>query len=123
MLVGSPAFDSYPVPDAAAIPEAAFAMQSALVAKVVSARKLAVDKRFDPPAQTAPMLLAKEGLATLSAKMALKKRLGKGDYGKGKGRDWYQPYRGNCKGKGRGKGKGKGPSCPFPASRQASDDA
>ena len=57
--------ESYSVPDAATILEAACAMQSALVAKVVLARKLAVDKRFDPPAQTAPMLLAKEDLATL----------------------------------------------------------
>ena len=113
----------YPVPDAAAILGAAFAMQSALIAKVVLARRLAVDKQFDPPAQTAPTLLAKEDLATLSAKSALKKQLGKGDYHKGKGRDRYQPYRGNgkVKGKGKGKGKVKGPSRHFPASRQATD--
>ena len=123
VLVGSPTMGSYPVPDAAAILEAAFSMQSAFIAKVVLARKLAVDKQFDPPAQTAPMLLAKEDLATLSAKSALKKQLGKGDYHKGKGRDRYQPYRGNgkVKGKGKGKGKVKGPSRHFPASRQATD--
>ena len=112
---------SYPAPDAAAILEAAFAMQPTLVAEVLLARKLAVDKRIDPPAQTAPVLLAKEGLATLPAKTAPKKQLGKGGCGEGKGRDRYQPYKGNGKGKGGGKGKGKGPSRPFPASRQASD--
>ena len=42
--------DSYPVLGAAAILEAAFATQSALIAKVVLARKQDVDKRFDPPA-------------------------------------------------------------------------
>ena len=72
MPAGSPVLDKCPVLDAAAIPEPAFAMQPALVAKVVLARRFAVDKWFDPPAQTAPMPLAKEDLAILSAKTALK---------------------------------------------------
>ena len=91
-------------------------MQVAPIAKVVLARKLVVDKWFDPPAQTASMQPKKT--SPPYAKMVLKRQLGKGGYGKGKGRDRYQPYRGN----GKGNGKGKGPSHHLPASRQARDD-